>query len=296
MEIQGSVSYRPGTVALTVLLAIMLSCCSFLTFFRALSLFPSLDTIRNGVAINALFFLSGVHYIGLNSMVFEYDPNASFPSRDNTVGGRDLLYGILTASAIFCILLVMCVISDLRAWLLKTSVQLRQADLVIEGLYKQLPPQDIESASPPAVNPNNREVIRYLQRYRRRLVSGVGVLTAENSQELAPFAEEGQLYYDYSDETVDDGNGGSHDNDNDNNRIGPINVNNYNSNSAGLVLQVRQKPTAKTTDLDSPTVTPSFVRQLSGAYLESRPNNSAQVYVNEALVHSGSGDAVNTIV
>jgi hypothetical protein len=54
----------------------------------------------------------------------------------DTVSRQELLVGVLAASLVFCVLMQVFVLSDLRGWLLRTSGQLRHADQVIHELRR----------------------------------------------------------------------------------------------------------------------------------------------------------------
>jgi hypothetical protein len=105
-------------------------------FFRVLSLFPSLDILRVLSAGNGMFGISGLHYIGLQAATFHYDPDASPPNPSNTIDSQQMLVGVLIACAIYTILVLVYVISDLRVWLLRTSMQLHHADRALATMQK----------------------------------------------------------------------------------------------------------------------------------------------------------------
>jgi NO-binding membrane sensor protein with MHYT domain len=137
MEFQGTITHDPGLVVLSVLVAIGAVTGGFWIFFRILSIFPSLDILRVACALNGMFSLSGVHFIGLASARFEYDPNVPPPDPHTTIDSECLLAGTLAASVAFCAIMQVYVLSDLRGWLLRTSAQLRLADSVIVQLHTQ---------------------------------------------------------------------------------------------------------------------------------------------------------------
>lgn len=194
MEFQGHVRYNPGLVALLAILNSAFGCNGFVTFFRMLTIFPSLDSLRVGVSANSMIFLTGVSYFGINTVTFEYDPLKAPPSIHNTIQPEQLVIGVMTAAILYATITQVFVISDLRGWLLRTSGQLRQADLVVDAVYK-------ENLSSRRSTPAGREVLRYLRKFNHngQFVGGAGCSTEENS-ESALFAHHPLLYNDYSDD------------------------------------------------------------------------------------------------
>eukprot|EP01032_Pedospumella_encystans_P011108 gene11108-12942_t len=202
MEFQGKMVYNPGLVALSVIVAVLSVIGGFWVFFRILSLFPSLDILRVACALNGMISLSGVHYIGLVSATYEFDPTMDPPDTSTTVSSYDLLVGILVASVVFCTIVQVYVLSDMRSWLLHTSAQLRSADHVILTLKKNTPStrnNSNESTTPGAVA---RDLMKYLRKYNNASPDGVdndGGTDLERGQARRPVREL-SLYNDYSDE------------------------------------------------------------------------------------------------
>lgn len=190
MEFQGTIKYNAGLVALSVIVAILAVIGGFWIFFRVLSLFPSLDILRVACALNGMFSLSGVHYIGLVSATYDYDPEKEPPNTSNTIDSQQLLIGVLAASVIFCAIMQVYVMSDLRSWLLRTSTQLRQADIVVNTLRKQTGKVKSPTASSSATS---RELFKYLSKYYKY---SAGDTDTDNMSVV--------LYNDYSDEEVEE--------------------------------------------------------------------------------------------
>ena len=171
MEFQGKITYNPGMVALSVIVAILAVIGGFWVFFRVLSVFPSLDILRIVCALNGMFSLSGVHYIGMTTAKFEYDPNMSIPDPATTIASHDLLIGILAASVVFCVIMHVYVLSDLRGWLLRTSIQLRQADGIIQSLAANQRGNGEVSITPTSSATSavlsSRNLIKYMRKYNQ---------------------------------------------------------------------------------------------------------------------------------
>ena len=195
LEFQGTVKYNYGLIALSVIIALISVVGGFWVFFRVLSLFPSLDILRIVCALNGMFSLSGVHYIGLVSATYEFDPAAAPVSQRDTVSRQELLVGVLAASLVFCVLMQVFVLSDLRGWLLRTSGQLRHADQVIHEL-RRFTAQHPDLSGP---GPAAHELLKYLRKYGRpSLAVGKELLDEESGGGGMV------LYNDYSDDDEED--------------------------------------------------------------------------------------------
>lgn len=105
-------------------------------FFRVLSIFSSLDVIRFACAVNGLVSLSGIHYLALAGVRFEYDPTVTV-NMETSLPRSPFIISILSATVVFSFLMLISVLSDLREWLLRTSAQLRMADLALFALMKK---------------------------------------------------------------------------------------------------------------------------------------------------------------
>jgi NO-binding membrane sensor protein with MHYT domain len=193
MEFQGTIRYNAGLVAVSVLVAIASVIGGFWVFFRILSVFPSLDILRIACALNGMISLSGVHYIGMVSATFDYDPDATLPNENSTISSHTLLIGVLAAALIFCVIMQVYVLSDLRAWLLHTSTQLRQADSIIKKLSTHSSP-GVSAGQHNALAA--REMAKYLSLYG---ASGSGC-SGKGQNNHAHGAASGDLYHDFADE------------------------------------------------------------------------------------------------
>jgi len=192
MEFQGTITSNPGLVVLVIILACFFATNAFVAFARVLSIFPSMDSMRLGMAFNSLFFMTGYHYLALNSVEFEYDATIAPPSAHNTVSESKLLVGVLAAAMVFCGIMLIFVLADLRAWLLTTSTQLRQADMVIDALYQQT--RSLER------NAAHNEMLRYVRRYNR--LPTANSATNSDTSDPIPYMRRTSLYNDYSDDEV----------------------------------------------------------------------------------------------
>ena len=213
MEFQGSITYDPGIVVASCVTSILVILGGFWIFFRVLSLFPSLDILRIVCSCNGMFGISGLHYIGLQAATFNYDPQASPPDPRSTVDRYTMLIGVLLASSIYTLIILVYVISDLRAWLFQTSAQLHSADTTLASIQK-------------LATGTYAHIARDTQRYQRKYMGHTAVLALTEDESACQLRA---LYNDID----DDDNSSSHsrsseepfiDNNNNNGRKNIINA------------------------------------------------------------------------
>lgn len=168
MEFQGHVRYTGGIVFITVIVALVSAMLGYFTFYRLLSIFPSLDILRVAIAINGMIFSAQTHFIGLFSGTYVYDSDKPAATNENSISAYHLLVGTLVATVIFCLVMQIFVLLDLRAWLVRTSSQLHQADKVIDAMIQQH--VDQHGSDPPS-----RDLINYFSKCNRRLPTATGV-------------------------------------------------------------------------------------------------------------------------
>lgn len=136
LVIQGRLHYDSGIIGGSIILSIVSMIGGFWMFFRVLSIFSSLDVIRFACAVNGLVSLSGIHYLALAGVRFEYDPTVTV-NMETSLPRSPFIISILSATVVFSFLMLISVLSDLREWLLRTSAQLRMADLALFALMKK---------------------------------------------------------------------------------------------------------------------------------------------------------------
>lgn len=199
MRFQGTIDYDPGIVFASCLTSVCVIIGGFWLFFRVLSLFPSLDILRVLSACNGMFGISGLHYIGLQAATFTYDPDASPPDISTSIDRERMLVGVLLACAIYTIVIMVYVISDLRVWLLRTSSQLHFADRSLASIQK------LAAGRPGTYT----QIVRETTRYVRKHPQSTAVDLIENDElsaatRLQPFSVPRMLYNDAAEE--DDSN------------------------------------------------------------------------------------------
>lgn len=89
----------------------------------------------------------------------------------NSISARYMTSGILAGAVLCSFVMLVYVLSDLRSWLLRTSAQLRQADLALVALMKKLTDRDKEKAVPTHFQAP-LEVVNYSRRYLVSAESG----------------------------------------------------------------------------------------------------------------------------
>jgi len=176
MEFQGTVQFNYGAVAAVVIMSILGATGAFITFYRVLSIFPSLDILRVGIAVFGMIFMAQVHYIGLFSATYDFDPDVAQPSLDNSISAHQLLIGILVSAVVFCVIMQVYVVYDLRSWLLHTSAQLRQADRVIDALHRQ-------HVATHGSEPFSRDLLKYFTKYTKLTSTSTLTHTFNSSSE-----------------------------------------------------------------------------------------------------------------
>lgn len=137
MQFQGTIEYHPGMMVVAFLFSMFNGTGGFWAFFRLLSLFPGYDFARILNVLIGVVAVCGMHFIGMQAVTFHYDPtrvHRHAPTDSLTIAPGRLYSGAIGASVLCFVTMMMFVIYDLRAWLMRTSAQLRQADKAIISL------------------------------------------------------------------------------------------------------------------------------------------------------------------
>ena len=135
VQFPGKVIYHDGMLSLAIILSIVGITILFWLFFRVLSVFPSMDILRTICSLLGLAVIACVQYIRLIFVTFDYDSNAILP--ENTVRSSIVIVSVLTSAVLLCFLVLAYVLSDLRAWLQRTTIQLRQADRALISMLNR---------------------------------------------------------------------------------------------------------------------------------------------------------------
>lgn len=135
LHFPGRVQFHGGHVVASVFMSMIVVIGGFWVFFRVLSIFSSMDSLRVLCAINGLV-LCGIQFSWIVWTDFIHDPTVHV-SKPESLSSPHFVIGVLSAAVIFAFVMLMYVLSDLRAWLLRTSAQLRQADVALASLMKK---------------------------------------------------------------------------------------------------------------------------------------------------------------
>lgn len=190
---QGTITYDWGIVAGSCVTSIIVIVAAFWIFFRILSMFPSLDFLRIICAFNGVFAVSGMHYMGLQAATFNYNPEDPMADVHTSIDKHGLLVGVVVTAVMVVIVMLVLVLSDLRAWLLRTSIQLRHANLTIEGIQKQCAGRTGRFA----------QITRDTKRYMHKYVYAEGGCTPGTEDGAEEAARQRLLFYDFSDNEED---------------------------------------------------------------------------------------------
>ena len=135
LQFPGHVRFHGPHVAASCFMSVFAMIAGFWVFFRVLSIFSSMDFLRVLCALNGVV-LCGIQYSWIAWAEFVYEPSVVV-DKPSSLSASHFVVGALSAAVIFSFVMLMYVLSDLRAWLLRTSAQLRQADLALAALMKK---------------------------------------------------------------------------------------------------------------------------------------------------------------
>jgi NO-binding membrane sensor protein with MHYT domain len=137
--IPGTVRPQNGPIVAQAVVAVVGSVSGFWIYFRLLSLYPSWDVVRTACTLHGVLLFSGIRYVSLSGVRFEYDASIQMPSEEVSISSSDLIGGVILATVMVSFLALVYVLSDLRAWLRKTNTQVRQADRALLALLNRPP-------------------------------------------------------------------------------------------------------------------------------------------------------------
>jgi NO-binding membrane sensor protein with MHYT domain len=135
VRMSGRVVSHPGSVAAAMICAMFGVTLVYWLFFRVLSVFPSMDILRKVCSLTGMIVICGVYYLNIAGLEFEY--NASEKRADDSVTTAKVIVSVLTSTVLFSFLMLVCVLADLRRWLLRTSTQLHMADRALLSLLNR---------------------------------------------------------------------------------------------------------------------------------------------------------------
>jgi NO-binding membrane sensor protein with MHYT domain len=132
--IPGRVIISNGPIVAHAIVSVIMSAVGFWMYFRLLSLYPSWDSFRLVCAVHGVALFTGVRYVSLAGVTFEYDPTVSMPGDDVSITSTHLIVGVIITTVMTSFLVLVYVLSDLRGSLQRTNTQLRQADRALLAL------------------------------------------------------------------------------------------------------------------------------------------------------------------
>jgi NO-binding membrane sensor protein with MHYT domain len=201
MKFQGEVVFDTGMVVLSVVVAMIVMTSMYFVFFRVLSVFPSFDFLRNIVAFVSMLN-SGVHYIALSAVTFVVNKNSAPIDNVAAVDSQAFFTGVIVATVIYVTMVSVYSISDLRSWLLCTSIQLRRAEALILNIKRRT-----AGSQEATCNAIGKEVQRY---FLRSKLTGTSKLHDENGAASATLP----MYYDVNSDEDSNHSGGGMDSSN----------------------------------------------------------------------------------
>ena len=165
VQFPGKVIYHDGMLSLAIILSIVGITILFWLFFRVLSVFPSMDILRTICSLLGLAVIACVQYIRLIFVTFNYDSNTILP--ENTVKSSVVIVSVLTSAVLLCFLVLAYVLSDLRAWLQRTTIQLRQADRALISMLNRNNKNSQNRTPPTSTNTESNQQQQRQQQYQQ---------------------------------------------------------------------------------------------------------------------------------
>jgi Bacterial signalling protein N terminal repeat len=129
------VEYDVGIVISSILLAVVASTAGVWILFRLLALYPHIELLRISSSAVIAVAVNGVHYTGMAAAKYIHAPGSM--SRFNaspTLSSRDATFGALIGTIIFCFVMMLITIADLRAWYYVNAKVVRSTDDMMKNL------------------------------------------------------------------------------------------------------------------------------------------------------------------
>jgi hypothetical protein len=210
IRIPGAVVVSNGPIVAQAVIALAGSASGFFIYFRLLSLYPSWEVLRMAGALHGVFLFTGIRFVSLAGVTFEYDATVGMPSEEVSLTSTHLVVGVIISAVMTSFLVLVYVLSDLRAWLQRTNAQQRQADhALLALLYRPAADCNLDPALVPQASVRNAkftqsqrptqappEVVNYTRQFLksvpRRSVSPTAIFTYKH-----------RLFYDVDPDPVD---------------------------------------------------------------------------------------------
>ena len=129
------VEYDVGVVISSILLAIVASTAGVWILFRLLALYPHIEFLRLSSSAVIAIAVNGVHYTGMAAVKYVHTPGSMCRfNASPTLSSRDATFGALTGTIIFCFVMMLITIADLRAWYYVNAKVVRSTDDMMKDL------------------------------------------------------------------------------------------------------------------------------------------------------------------
>ena len=128
--------WNAGVLVATGVFACFFSSVSFWILFRLLSLYPRRELLRIGSAAFMAFCIISTHYVGMHAITIRLDVGLAADDSVQVTGrhhlGQSLTFLIiLTTVVIFCFLLLIISVIDLRSWLHQSNSVVMQHEALL---------------------------------------------------------------------------------------------------------------------------------------------------------------------
>jgi NO-binding membrane sensor protein with MHYT domain len=210
IRIPGKVVVTSGPIIAQAVIAVVGSATGFFIYFRLLSLYPSWEVLRLAAAIHGVFLFTGARLVSLAGVTFEYDATVGMPSEEVSLTSAHLVVGVIISTVMTSFLVLVYVMSDLRAWLQRTNAQQKQADRALLALlYRPAAECNLDPALVPQAGVRNAKFTqsqRYTQappevvNYTRQFLKSV---PRRSVSPTAIFTYKHRLFYDVDPDPVD---------------------------------------------------------------------------------------------
>ena len=129
------VEYDVGVVISSILLAIVAATAGMWILFRLLALYPHIELLRLSSSAVIAIAVNGVHYTGMAAVKYIHTPGSMNRfTACPTLSSREATFGALIGTIIFCFVMMLITIADLRAWYYVNAKVVRSTDDMMKNL------------------------------------------------------------------------------------------------------------------------------------------------------------------
>jgi NO-binding membrane sensor protein with MHYT domain len=145
MVMDARVRWDPGTVAASVIIALVAATAAYWILFRLLAIFPFLETLRVACAVLMAIAVNGMHYTGMAAATWYYDPGRGDRFSNQIVSSKTAMNAALDAAIIFICAILIASLADIRIWYHNLGRTLREIDCCLVEA-KQVTGADVDGA------------------------------------------------------------------------------------------------------------------------------------------------------